>query len=313
MNKRRSATAAGVTSVLIVVAAFVQGCPGQALGLERGSLVMDGRSRTYSYRVPADYDGTTPLPVVLVLHGFGGTGAIQARTSHFEALVDSEHFVAVFPDGADRRWRFGGVEARRGGVDDVAFLKEVVRRIGERVVVDPKRVYATGFSNGGFMSLTLACVAPDTFAAIAPVAGAVSPLQALTCDTARPVPTLLIHGTDDPLVPYAGGTIARGSGRELEILSAPAVAELVAGRNGCTGPPTETTLPDVDTDDGTRIVELRFECNADGEVLLYRVEGGGHTWPGGNGVLGERVVGRRSQDIDATALIWEFFKRHSLP
>lgn len=303
----------GAAFVVLSMGALLQGCPGDPRGLEMGRLVLDEHTRTYYYRVPSDYDGITPLPVVLVLHGFGGSGPIAAGSTHFAELVDTERFVAVFPDGLNRRWRYGGAINEGDPVDDVAFLKAVVTHLDERVVVDHKRVYATGFSNGAFMALALGCVASDTFAAVAPVAGGVESGKGLDCDGARAVPTLFFHGTDDPFVPYGGGAVSMGPTREVSLLSAPQAAELVAERNGCTGTPTDTALLDIDPNDHTRVFEATYACNPDAEVVFYRIEGGGHTWPGGDGILGRRFVGRTSHDIDASRVIWAFFKRHSLP
>lgn len=313
MNFRRVVEAVRAVLVALVIPVSFVGCPEATLNLDKETFVHEGRTRTYHYRVPSDYDGTTPLPVVLVLHGFGGTGPIAAASTGFAELANAERFVAVFPSGLQRRWRYGGAPTQGDTIDDVAFLKAVVERLGHRVVVDTARVYVTGFSNGGFMSLTLGCVAPETFAAVASVAGGIGTDQELDCSQSRPVPTLLIHGTEDTFVPYNGGTVQMGPRRRLSLRSAPEVAALLAERNGCTTASEETFLPDVDPLDETRVVELKYECAPDGEVLLYRVEGGGHTWPGGKGILGKRFVGPTSRDIEASKLIWEFFNRHAQP
>lgn len=305
-------TMMAMLGTLVITASFV-GCPGANLNLNKETFTCEGRTRTYHFRVPSDYDGTTPLPVVLVLHGFGGTGPIAAASTGFAELADAEQFVAVFPSGLQRRWRYDGASTHSDAVDDVAFLKAVVQRLGHHVVVDRARVYVTGFSNGGFMTLTLECVAPETFAAVAAVAGGVGTEQELQCHLERRVPTLLIHGTDDTFVPYDGGTVQMGPGRELALRSAPEVAALLAERNGCMTPLEETVLPDVDPQDGTRVTELKYACDPSAEVLLYRVQGGGHTWPGGKGILGRRFVGPTSRDIEASRLIWDFFQRHAQP
>ncbi len=167
--------------------------------------------------------------------------------------------------------------------------------------IDPARIYANGLSNGGGMSHLLACTLSPRIAAIGTVAGAyVDPPGG--CQPSRPVPVISFHGTADPIVPYQGGVVSR-TGYRL-----PVISEWVAGwaqRNACT--PEPKALPAVGEVSGL----VYASCSQNAEVIFYTVQGGGHTWPGGT-PLPEAITGRTTRDVDASALMWEFFTRHPL-
>jgi polyhydroxybutyrate depolymerase len=264
----------------------------QALTLQHGGLV-----RTCVLHVPDDADTGSRLPLVLVLHGRGGTGRSVERLTGFSRLADSAGFLVAYPEGADRRWNDG----RPGSsVDDVGFLAALVRRLAAEQRADPGRVYATGISNGAMMCYRLACESSGLVAAIAPVAGAMTRKSLPTCSPAAPVPVLAINGTRDPLVGYDGG---------LTLASVRATIEFWV-RADCPGASPETIpVPDIDPHDGTLTRCERWRGQTLGsEVLLYTVLGGGHTWPLGR--ARPRSFGRTGRDFDATRTIWEFFSRH---
>lgn len=282
-----------------------------------GTLSYGGHERTYRVYTPAA--AGRPLPVVLVLHGGGGTGAGMERLTRgaFNRLADQHGFVVLYPDGLDRHWNDGrGVatyRAHRENVDDVAFLMALVDEIGRRTPIDRARVYATGISNGGLMSFRLATSAAARIAAIAPVAISMSEPLARTGGPPRPTSMLLMPGTDDPLVPWEGGEIGlpgrRGVGR---VVSVAETVRLWTSRCGCPATPTVAYEPDRDPADGTRVRREHYAPCRDGvEVVLYAVEGGGHTWPGGVPYLPARIIGRTSRDLDASSLIWSFLSRQT--
>jgi polyhydroxybutyrate depolymerase len=268
-------------------------------GARERILVLGDVARTYVL-----YAGraTKKSALVLVLHGLGGSGvAIEQRTRRtFDTLSDREGFVVVYPNALGGRWHDSWVEPDGPpgeGVDDVAFLSELIDSLSAEYGIDPGRVYATGFSNGAGMVSRLACERENKIAAIAMVSGGMSHLAARRCRTGRAIPILVMHGTKDRIVPYDASV------REL----LPAWTT----RDACPAPPEITYLPDTDPTDGTRVRVDRYGgCNESSEVILYAIEGGGHTWPGGDTWRSTAEAGATSRDFDAAAAIWDFFKRY---
>jgi polyhydroxybutyrate depolymerase len=213
----------------------------------------------------------------------------------------------VFFRGEGRHWADGRgtTPADRADIDDVGFIVELIARLSSEFSIDSSRVYATGISNGGFMAELLACRAADRFTAVAAVAATLPVAVATTCQPARPISVLLMHGTNDPLVPYRGGEVVQGGAM---VKSAPATASAWARLNGCATGRSSTDLPDT-SDDGTRVRLDRFACPGNTAVALYTIDGGGHTWPGGEQYLPVRLIGRTSRDIDASSVIAQFFNQ----
>ena len=259
---------------------------------ERRTLRVDGVSRGFLMHLPSTYRAGRPVPLVLVFHGGGGRASGIAPHTGFSRLAEQEGFVAVYPDGLEGRWNDGrGYAATH---DDVGFVRALLDTLERELSIDPRRVYATGISNGAMFSYRLACDLPGVFAAVAPVAGAMPVDLAPSCRHTEPVSVLAMQGTADPLMPYAGGGVGRRPGR---VLSAQQSV------SGSTMPPSQGS---------TQVRRTTFNgCRDDRSVELYTVEGGGHTWPGGPPVGGS--VGRVSRDIDATPVIWSFFAQHPRP
>jgi polyhydroxybutyrate depolymerase len=242
--------------------------------------------------VPPGLDPQAPAPVVLNFHGFTSNGQQQVFFSGMNPLADEEGFIVVYPDGVMNSWNAGACcgGAMQMQVDDVGFVRALVARLQGELCVDARRVYATGMSNGGFMSHRLACEAADLVAAVAPVS-CVNGMD--TCAPSRPVPVLMFNGTLDPLVSYEG-------------LLYEGVAETFAGwaeRDGCDGAPTAG--PTV----GQASSEAYLDCDAGARVIQWTHEGMGHCWPG-NPVC---PFGEASVDIAANAEMWAFFSEYALP
>lgn len=270
------------------------------------SLVCDGLTRTCSVHVPPGYDGSRAVPLVLVLHGLGGDGAGMARLTHFNAVADQGGFIVAYPDGYERRWTFGKLPLI-GGVDDVECITALIAALSSDLCIDQARIYAVGMSNGGGLVDLLICRCADLFAACAVVAAATSSFVARLCRPSRPVSVLMIAGTNDPLIAFEGGRR-----RRKVLLSVPAAAQHWARTAGCATVPVVSYLPGV-AQDGTRVRREVYSGGPDGaEVVLYTIEGGGHTWPGGIAYLPERMMGRTSRQMDASQVIWDFFQRHSI-
>ena len=269
------------------------------------TLKSGGDLRNYWLVCPEGIEKTKPAPLLMVLHGSAGSGEDMMTVTRrgFERLADKEKFVVVYPDALERRWNDQG-----GTVDDVGFLLAIVDKLVADGLVDKNRIYVAGISNGGMMAQRLACEQADRIAGIATVAGGLpEPLQA-TCKPARALPVLVIHGTEDPIVPWSGGAVA-GFEDFGKVLSARETAKFWAANNRCGDGGVIAAEPDRDPKDGTRVkMEVFASCPAGAAVKLAAVEGGGHTWPGGYQYLPERFIGRTSQDVDANMLIWDFFK-----
>jgi polyhydroxybutyrate depolymerase len=265
-----------------------------------------GIDRTYVVHVPASYDGSRAVPLVLVLHGSGGDAEDADRISGMSAKSDAEGFLAVYPEGTGTNRTFNAGlccgYAGRTMTDDVAFMRDVVADVSADYLVDPKGIYAAGMSNGAMMAHRLGCEMSDVVAAIAPVAGA---LEAVDCAPAEPVSAIVFHGTADAIVPYDGGpaaTVPRGMDADYEPVST--AVDQWATTAGCTGTTDEQVRQNVAR-------SLRTGCQEGYGVELYTVADGGHAWPGGEpGWEGGDVP---VTDVVATDLIWDFFAAHPKP
>jgi polyhydroxybutyrate depolymerase len=274
------------------------GCPADALipGQYNGiDLEHDGVMRTYNLYVPVGHDPTVPAPLLLNFHGYTSNAAQQQFFSSMDPTADAYGLVVAYPQGLDQSWNAGtccGTSAATG-VDDVGFALAVIADAKTRACLDPKRVYATGMSNGGFLSHRLACEQADSIAAIAPVAGVIG-IPLADCNPTRPVPVLHFHGTEDALVPYEGGTAGPGAVDTVAAWSE---------RDGCAGTPTESFNQD------DVHCEVTDDCEAGVRNELCTVEGGGHCWPGTQLC----PYGTSTLTISASDRMAEFFLEFTLP
>jgi polyhydroxybutyrate depolymerase len=289
---------------------------------QRGSFKHDDLVRTFHRYVPSSYNKSIRLPLVIALHGRGGSGEsmVLVTLKGFDKLADKDGFIVVYPDGIELNWNDGRMDeeandrAHRDNIDDVGFLSALIDSMIKDYNIDPKRVYVTGISNGAIMSYRLACEISHKIAAIAPVDGNIPVMLSPECYPASPVSVLAINNVNDPLVPYEGGNIY-SSIRKLNLGKVLSVDESIGfwvNRNQCSALPVVTEEPDLDPEDGTKVTKKEYFNSIDGtEVILYSVDGGGHTWPGGLQYLPSWIVGKTSRDINATEVIWAFFKKHS--
>jgi polyhydroxybutyrate depolymerase len=275
----------------ILAAAFVvlAAAPGRAQtcdlsigsGVSSQELTSGQRPRTYRLFVPPGYDGRARLPLVLDLHGSGGSADGQARNSGFEALAATERILVATLQGDNNRWN---VPAQDGRADDVRYVSDVIDHVAARVCTDAARVYMTGFSGGGRMTSLAACRLGSRLAAVAPVSALRWPGP---CDGPR-VPVLTFHGLADPQNPYDGHAAGRGA-EWLE--SVPDALAGWAHHNGCKG---DAILDDPPGPLST----MRYDGCGDNEVRMVRIDGLGHTWT--------------KTEIDTTGVMWQFFKSHRL-
>lgn len=267
-----------------------------------GRLITSGEERRYLLYVPESYDPSTPVPLVISLHGFAQWPAHQSQLTGWTELADQYGFIVVHPGGLGfpKRWRTE-IQADGAPSPDVIFISDLIDQLERDYSIDPDRIYVNGLSNGGGMSSLLACELSDRVAAMGSVAGAYT-FSWDDCPSTQPVPAIIFHGTADPIVPYGGGLA--GDSRFIFPPISSWVAEL-AMHNGCDSTP-------IDIPASGDIGGIRFEnCAEDAEVIFYTIDGGGHSWPGG-GYLPEFLVGTTTHDIDATRVMWDFFEKHTL-
>ena len=277
------------------------------------SLAVGDLQRSAIVHVPPRYARGVPMPVVLAFHGGGANADNMVRFSGLDDKADEAGFIAVYPSGTGRLQRMltfnGGNccgQAAATGVDDVEFTRRLLDELAAVVTIDPKRVFATGMSNGGIMAYRLASELSDRIAAIAPVGG---PMGTKGCRPGRPVSVIHFHGTDDAFAPFQGGR-GRGLSGTIFFSVDHSLAAWVEA-DGCDPTPVTMRLRDT-TDDGTTVTRTTYGQGKDGaEVVLIAIEGGGHTWPGREPRLGS--LGKSTRDISANDLMWDFFQRHPLP
>jgi polyhydroxybutyrate depolymerase len=278
---------------------------------EEKTIAVDGLERSYLLLCPSGAAG--PRPLVLVFHGGGGHARQMERYSRFSDLAAKEKFVVAYPEGVGGNWNDGrgvrAIRAQRENVDDVKFVRAVVDDIARHCPIDRARVFATGISNGAFISHRLAAEASDLVAGIAPVVGGMSPATAESFAPRFPVSILIIQGDSDPLIPFAGGGVAANLGPPRgTVVSTPAALAKYVARNGNPGKPV-VTIEDNDPDDGTTVEVQKYPDGPGGvKTELYLVKGGGHCWPGRPAYLPQRTIGVASQEFSATDLVWQFFR-----
>jgi polyhydroxybutyrate depolymerase len=276
--------------------------------MEELVLQVDGRERRAVVHVP---NAKEALPVVLLMHGTGGSGAWEVRETRWDELADAEQFLLVAPDATrpepkvqarfytnPQVWNDGSDRppvARVRHVDDVAFIRALLDELPRRWNIDTARIAVTGFSNGAGMAFRLGLELAECLAAIAPVAGH---LAVRGPPPAKPMPTLFMTGTADPLIPPAGGKVHTPW---ADGLYKPPVADTLTRWAQLLGLPPQPT-------EVTESRGVRRERWQDGLLEAWLIEGLGHHWPGGRGELNQRIAGQTSELVDATRVIWDFFR-----
>ena len=290
---------------LVATALAIAAFAATAETIER-TLRVGTRERSYEIDVPARRERAQPLPVVIVFHGGGGSGDSVRRQSRMSARGEAEGFVAVYPQGSGgiagklKTWNAGTCcgYAMQQRIDEIAFVAALLDDLSASVAIDRARVYATGISNGGMMAYEVACALADRIAAIAVVAGEMTALD--RCRPSRPVPVLVIHGSDDRNLPVDGGIGAKAFAVH-DVRSVAAAIDFWRRRDGC----SDNTRSQVE---GPVRRTSYSSCSGGSEVELVMIEGGGHSWPGGDRLA--RFLDPPATAVDATAEIWRFFARH---
>ena len=275
------------------------------------SLTVEGNTRSFIVYLPKGYNNAGKMPMIFAIHGGSGTPEGMINIANFKAIADRDKVVLVYPSGIQNNWNDGRpTTPNQLGINDVSFFNQMCDYMINNYSVDGTKIYATGISNGGFMSSRLGCELSNRIAAIAVVAATMEATTiAPSCNPGRPVPVIYIHGTTDPLVPFTGGQMTAGGTAGGSILSHFQALDKWVTINSCNSIPTITDLPDV-ANDGTTIKKRVYSGGINGsEVVSYVISNGGHTWPQGYQYLNEAIIGKTSQDINACEVIWTFFQR----
>jgi len=265
------------------------------------TIMHDDQERRYILYIPAIYNDQKSAPLVFNFHGFTSNAQQQMSYGDFRPIADTAGFIIVHPFGLLDNAGNTHFNVGWGGsdVDDLGFTSVLIDSLAKDYKIDLDRVYSTGMSNGGFMSYHLACNLSDKIAAIASVTGSMSFLTYDECNPNRPVPVLEIHGTTDLVVPYNGASFAKSIDDVISFWQA---------HNQCKLTPLETLLDDIDPSDGSTVTHFVYsEGNQQVNTELFKITGGGHTWPGN-----QFNTPSTNYDIDASLEVWNFFNRYDI-
>jgi polyhydroxybutyrate depolymerase len=266
---------------------------GQSLDI---SLSSGGKTRDAWVHIPASYSSATAVPLIVTFHGFGSDGKGAEAETGLSALADSEGFLVAYPNGMNRQWY---TDPGSAGAADRQFIRDLVKNLQTDYKVDPKRIFATGMSNGGGMTHRVGCDLADIFAAIAPVEGGYASPGWQDCSPSRPMPIMAFHGITDPVVPYNGGP-GKGAAAGHIFPSIPDWAAAWANRDSCNATPTVTT-PTVTQPNAIAVTRQEWtQCKDGASVILFSINPHAHTWPKG-------------KPINATTEMWKFFQAHPMP
>lgn len=271
---------------------------------ESKNIIANGTTRIYLVHEPPQPQAKMPL--VLVLHGGMGTARNAMIMSGMNKLSDENGFLVVYPQGTGQlpTWNAGNCcgYAQRNNIDDVGFIKDLIAKVQQEYKIDNKRIFVTGMSNGAMMCFRLADTLSHQIAAIAPVAGALN----IGYKPTEAVSVLMINGTKDDHVPYLGGSGSKSLNPRVDKPVAQTISILVK-QNGC------SSKPITETQSNGRVVIDRYNNGKNGSsVVLYTLKESGHVWPGGinPGILKSEP---NPGDINASQVIWDFFKNHPKP
>ena len=274
-----------------------------------------GQERHFMIYVPKNLQPKPPI--LIAFHGGGGDGPIMREGTGFEfdAFADANGFLVIYPYGIGQGWvscRKGtDNKATRMRVDDIAFVEGMIAYEAQERNADRTRVFLTGHSNGGQLAFKLALERPELFAGIATTSAKLPTKDNMICGPGRlPMPVLMMNGTDDPVVPYRGGRTGRGQETQGNALSVPATAQYFAALNGDDPMAEVVKLPHLNDSDPTWVERSTWAGAGKPSVILYTIHAGGHLIPQPYYRF-PTIVGRMTKDVDAPAIIWDFFSKLS--
>jgi polyhydroxybutyrate depolymerase len=276
----------------------------QSQSLISRTIQHDGLTRTYKLYVPNIYTTAgVSVPLMFNIHGLGSNADQQHLYSEFAAIADTENFIICLPNGTNNGTGQQFFNAGFGNtVDDIGFINALIDTLIQDYDIDTTKIFSTGMSNGGFMSLTLACELSNRIAKVASVTGTMTLLQANNCAPEKGMPVMLIHGTLDLTVPYNGIGGTAGT-----FLSVDSVINFWKRLNETDATAVYNAVPNISTTDGSTAERFDYTNGIDNSsVVLYKITGGGHTWPGATFLIPGN--GNTNQDVEASEEIWKFFK-----
>jgi len=260
-------------------------------------------NRLYTLHLPPNVGDGRLHPLLIILHGAGDTGAGMERGLRADAVTDSAGFITVYPNGLEQTWSYGCPECTFAAAleaEDVTFLETLSRHLAANLPVDTSRIYMAGYSQGGSMAYDYACRSKKPPAGVAVAAGLIYRNVADECEPGAPFPVMVVHGTDDLLAYYLG------FGDDVPLVAVPQTVEMWREKMGCGPDPQIQEYPDTAGDYTTVTAFLFTGCTPGASVIHYRVNGGGHTWPGDTGPWSP-LLGRRSRNLDMTREMLRFF------
>ncbi|MEO1654144.1 MAG: T9SS type A sorting domain-containing protein [Bacteroidota bacterium] len=283
----------------------------------RDSLLFQNRQRQYIVHLPPAYNDQEPLALVIVLHGGSGNLNSVQNFTNMNPVSNANRFLVLYPQGfgpsgmGGFTWADGrGTSADKLGIDDVGFINHLLDQVIQDFAVDESRIYLCGFSNGGFLTQKIACQMNERLAAIASLGSSQGVDQILSCNPERPLPTLILTGTADPLVPYEGGPM---EGDVPDVISSRELLDFWIQNNACRNELDSLNLPDTDTTDNSNVSVFEWDqCDCEAKVKHLRINGGGHTWPGVELENVEVIGGETNEDIQASVELWKFFRDFQL-
>lgn len=267
-----------------------------------GTITHNGMLRSYILYVPAIYSASTAVPLLFNFHGYTSNASQQLIYGDFRPIADTANMIIVHPQGTldvNGNTHFN-VGWGGSAADDVGFTEALIDSISSSYSIDQSRIYSVGMSNGGFMSLYLACTLSARIAAIGSITGSMTPAMINACNPTHSMPVIQIHGTNDATVPYVG---IAGFAASVEN-----VLDYWVSLNNCNPSPIIENVPNINVNDGSTVEKYSYE-NGDNcsEVVHYKVIDGGHTWPGSSIVLAGTNL-----DFKATKEIWNFLRNYTL-
>ena len=257
------------------------------------SIIVNNSYRSFVTYIPAIYSESQPVPLIFNFHGRSSNSFQQMVYGDFRQIADTANFIIVHPQAkpgitSSNSWGLGLMSN-----DDIDFINELYSYLLSLHNIDTNKIYSTGMSNGGYMSYQLACHLSDKIAAVASVSGAMGTQTQLNCNPTRPIPILEIHGTADSILNYD------------QILND---IEYWRFFNNCNITPEISVIPDIDLSDLSSVEHFVYDnCDNGVTTELYKINNGGHTWPGSN-----LSIGLTNADINASSEIWDFFSKYDL-